>query len=52
MAGLQLLYTYVPLMQRLFGTTDIGLLDWAVIIGLGLVMFVVVGLEKRLTNLK
>ncbi|MBW7900933.1 MAG: HAD-IC family P-type ATPase [Rhodocyclaceae bacterium] len=48
MAGLQLLFTYLPAMNRLFGTAPIGLAEWAAILVCGWLAALVVGLEKRL----
>ncbi len=45
---LQLLFTYWPPMQRLFGTAAIGYDEWLLIIGVGIVIYVTVGLEKLL----
>ncbi|MFC5302408.1 cation-translocating P-type ATPase [Azospira restricta] len=47
MIGLQLLLTYLPLMNRLFGTAPIGLAEWAVIAAVGWLASLVVGAEKR-----
>jgi magnesium-transporting ATPase (P-type) len=43
---LQLLFTYVPLLQAIFGTEPIPLQVWPVLIGAGLVFFLVVEAEK------
>ncbi len=45
---LQLLFTYAPVMNRLFGTAPIGMSDWMWILGGGLMIYTVVGFEKRL----
>ena len=42
----QLLFTYTPLMNRLFHTAPIGLMDWAHIVAVGLVINLVIGAEK------
>lgn len=47
MLGLQLLMTYLPAMNRVFGTAPIGLGEWAAIIACGLAASLVVGMEKR-----
>ena len=47
MAILQLLLTYAPAMNRLFGTSPIGLTEWAWIIGFGWLASLVVGVEKH-----
>jgi magnesium-transporting ATPase (P-type) len=43
---LQLAFTYLPFMHSLFGTAAIDLLDWAVLAGIGAMVFVVIELEK------
>ena len=48
MLGLQLLFTYAPLMNRLFATAPIGPGEWLQIAAFGVLASVVVGLEKRL----
>jgi len=45
---LQLLFTYWPPMQRLFGSSAIGYDEWLLIIGVGVVIYGTVGLEKFL----
>jgi magnesium-transporting ATPase (P-type) len=55
MAGLQLLMTYSPTMNLLFGTAPIGLAEWSWILGGGFTIYAVVGVEKWLrlrANLK
>jgi Ca2+-transporting ATPase len=46
MAALQLLFTYAPLMNRLFATAPIGLADWGRIVAVGLGIFLVIEAEK------
>ncbi|MEW8284758.1 MAG: cation-transporting P-type ATPase [Candidatus Thiodiazotropha endolucinida] len=48
MTGLQILMTYVPTMNLLFGTAPIGLIEWGLILGGGLAIYTVVGTEKWL----
>lgn len=48
MTGLQLLITYAPFMNLLFGTAPIGLVEWGLILGGGLAIYTVVGTEKWL----
>jgi magnesium-transporting ATPase (P-type) len=48
MTMVQLLFTYVPLMNRLFHTAPIGLMDWVHILVVGLVIYLVIGAEKTL----
>ncbi|PKO64126.1 MAG: carbonate dehydratase [Betaproteobacteria bacterium HGW-Betaproteobacteria-16] len=43
---LQLSFTYSPWMQSVFGSADIGLLDWLKVLAAGLLVFVVAELEK------
>lgn len=44
---LQILYTYVPIMNRLFQSEPIGLLSWAKIMVAGLVTYLIVEVEKK-----
>ncbi len=44
--GLQLLFTYAPFMQILFDTAAIGMDEWIRIIAFGLLLFVLVEVEK------
>jgi magnesium-transporting ATPase (P-type) len=48
MLALQLLMTYLPVMNRIFGTAPIGWVEWAAILSVGLIASLVVGAEKRL----
>ncbi len=48
MIGLQLLYTYAPLMNTLFASAPIGALAWAKIVAAALLVFLVVEAEKAL----
>jgi len=48
MAVLQLLFTYAPPMNALFGSAPIGALEWAKVLGVGVLAFVAVELEKGL----
>ena len=43
---LQLLFTYLPVMNQLFHTVPISLEAWSIIVGLGLVTYLVVEFEK------
>ncbi len=45
---IQLIFTYLPFMQSLFGVVAIDAAAWGRIIGFGIVLFVVVELEKAL----
>jgi magnesium-transporting ATPase (P-type) len=44
----QLLFTYLPVVQGLFGTAALGLSAWARIMTFGLAMFLIVEAEKQL----
>ncbi|MFG0285906.1 MAG: cation-transporting P-type ATPase [Phycisphaerales bacterium JB039] len=48
MVALQLIYTYAPVMNRAFQSAPIGLVEWALIIGVGACIYGVVGVEKWL----
>lgn len=45
---LQLVYTYVPIMQQLFQSASIGIASWARIILAGVIGFLIVEGEKKL----
>lgn len=47
---LQLLFTYLPVMNTLFATEPIGLVDWGIPVGAGLATFLLVELEKWITR--
>src|SRR5690554_2290856 len=47
-ASLQLIYTYVPVMQELFGSVGLTAGQWLKVLGAGLLVFVGAELEKRL----
>jgi len=47
MAGLQLLFTYLPAMQHVFGTASLGITEWLFIIAVGVIIYSAVGIEKR-----
>jgi len=46
MTGLQLLFTYLPLFNIVFESAPMGLLEWGLVLGNSLLIFVVVELEK------
>jgi cation-transporting ATPase F len=48
MTSLQVLFTYSPAMNRLFGTAPIGIIEWAWVLAGGLMIYSVVGSEKLL----
>ena len=47
MTLLQVLFTHAPAMNRLFHTRPLSIEAWALVIGAGLLVSTVVGLEKR-----
>ena len=47
---LQLGFTYLPFMHRLFGTAAIHWDDWAVLAGIGVAVFVIIELEKAVAR--
>jgi cation-transporting ATPase F len=48
MAVLQLVFTYVPTMNRMFHSEPIGIVEWSLIIGVGIMIYGTVGFEKWL----
>lgn len=46
MFALQIAYTYLPVMQKLFHSTSIGLSAWVAIVSSGLAVMVIVEIEK------
>jgi magnesium-transporting ATPase (P-type) len=46
MIGAQLLLTYLPVMNWLFHTAPIGWIDWLHIVLVGIVIYLVIGIEK------
>jgi magnesium-transporting ATPase (P-type) len=48
--ALQLGFTYLPLMHRLFGTAAIDWTDWALLAGIGAAVFVIIELEKAVAK--
>ncbi len=48
MSLLQLLLTYLPTMNLLFGTAPIGIVEWGLILGSGLAIYAIVGIEKTI----
>jgi cation-transporting ATPase F len=50
MAGLQILFTYVPLMNTIFHSAPISPDAWLRIVGVGLLAYSVVGMEKWVTH--
>ncbi len=50
MALLQVLFTYSPVMNRLFGSAPMGMTEWAWVLTGGLVIYTMVGTEKWLRH--
>ncbi len=50
MVGLQMFFTYAPMMNRLFHTAPIGWVEWMFVVVSGLVASAIVGLEKAIRN--
>jgi Ca2+-transporting ATPase len=50
MTVLQLLFTYLPWMNKAFHSAPITGLDWLIITGIGIVIYVVIELEKKIRN--
>ncbi len=48
MSALQLVYTYVPVFQRTFGSRPLGASDWLLVVGCSLAVSLAVGAEKAL----
>lgn len=48
MIALQLLFTYAPAMQAVFGTAGLDPWQWAVIVAAGSLIYIVVEVEKRI----
>lgn len=48
MLALQMLFTYVPALNRMFGSAPIGPLSWALITAVGLAIYALIGFEKWL----
>jgi Ca2+-transporting ATPase len=48
----QLLFTYLPLANRIFQSASIGLIDWSKVIVFALVVYFLVEFEKRLRRRK
>jgi cation-transporting P-type ATPase F len=52
MLSIQMIYTYLPLMQRLFQTTAIGFDSWMRIVLAGLAAYLIIETEKKLRSKK
>ncbi len=47
---MQMIFTYLPAAQAVFGTTDLPLQYWWLVIGFGLLIFALVEIEKAVTR--
>ncbi|MCL2847500.1 MAG: HAD-IC family P-type ATPase [Firmicutes bacterium] len=47
---LQIAFTYIPFMNNLFGTAFLTVIDWLIIIGIGIAFMLIVELEKFITR--
>ena len=50
MVASQLLFTYLPAMQHVFGTADLGITEWMLILAVGVIIYVVVEIEKAIST--
>ena len=48
MTALQIIYTYVPLFNRIFGSHLLSATDWAFVLGFSLLISLIVGAEKAI----
>ncbi|TFG43536.1 MAG: hypothetical protein E4H48_02160 [Syntrophobacterales bacterium] len=48
MTALQLVYTYVPLFNRVFGSHPMGAVDWVLVLTFSLLISLVVAVEKAI----
>jgi Ca2+-transporting ATPase len=48
MTALQLAFTYLPSMNRMFHTEPIGMTEWSLILAIGFAIYSIVGVEKWL----
>jgi Ca2+-transporting ATPase len=48
MTGLQIIYTYVPLFNRVFGSHPMSIVDWALVLGFSFVISLIVATEKAI----
>lgn len=46
--GLQLAFTYLPVFNAVFGTTPLGVAEWSKAVGVGVLVFAAVELEKAM----
>jgi Ca2+-transporting ATPase len=52
MVALQLAFTYLPAMQHMFGTASLGITEWMLIMAVGMVIYTVVEIEKKVSQLR
>ena len=52
MVASQLLFTYLPAMQHVFGTASLGVTEWLLIFAVGIVIYTVVEIEKKVSTLR
>ncbi|NOQ32487.1 MAG: HAD-IC family P-type ATPase [Helicobacteraceae bacterium] len=50
MATLQLAFTYIPFMNTIFRSAPLGMLEWSLILGSSLLIYLIVEFEKRVTR--
>ncbi len=50
MIGLQVAFTHVPFMNIAFQSQPISLIDWALCVGVGIVIYAIVEIEKSVSN--
>ena len=48
MTAVQLLFTYLPVMNQLFHTAPIGIIDWMYILAVGVIIYFIIGSEKTM----
>ncbi len=48
MASLQLAFTYAPWFQSLFHTQSLALSEWVYVLGIGLAIYTLVEIEKKI----
>jgi magnesium-transporting ATPase (P-type) len=46
----QFIFTYAPIMQSVFGTRPVGFVDGLTIVGVGIALFLLVEIEKRVRS--
>ena len=51
MIASQLVFTYLPAMQHIFGTASLGVTEWVIILAVGMLIYIVVEIEKRISSI-